>query len=536
MKIGVIVDDMRVAQWQARALRELKPLDGIVVYNNKRRRRARRSLRHAFYYALNLVAVRNPLTRFVPLGRDDPRILRVVDFEAEQEGAWQRLPEALLAEIARDRPAAILKFGLDLLRVPAADRLALPILSYHHGDPERYRGRPAGFWELVHGRSVIGQMVQILSNRLDAGAVVAFAETKVHAHSYRATLIEAYRASPLILARAIDKAVAGERLDKPVGGPAYRLPGNLIVLRLCLRLARAKAGRLVYGALFEKRWQVSTAPASPGEELPDPGRWRTLPCPRGYTFLADPFFAPDGSLLVEALNAASGKGEILLLDHGGPPVRLSNPAVHHSYPASVEEGGRHHIVPEFALWSPPRAYAWGREPWNGGRELDIAGRPHLLDPTFLRHEGGLYLFANIVEEGNGVLRLWRAPSLFGRFEEHPSSPIRISPIGARMAGEIVRGGDGSLTRLGQDDSGGYGDGLLMFEIEALAPDLYRERPAGRLRFEGVKGPHTLGFRDGTAVFDWYRERFSLLAGVRRLRARLQPSASREPHSKKGQNL
>jgi len=40
----------------------------------------------------------------------------------------------------------------------------------------------------------------------------------------------------------------------------------------------------------------------------------------------------------------------------------------------------------------------------------------------------------------------------------------------------------------------------------------------RIRFDGLKGPHTLNFRGGLAVFDWYRERFSAFAGVRRLAA------------------
>ena len=26
----------------------------------------------------------------------------------------------------------------------------LPILSFHHGDPSKYRGRPAGFYEILN--------------------------------------------------------------------------------------------------------------------------------------------------------------------------------------------------------------------------------------------------------------------------------------------------------------------------------------------------------------------------------------------------
>ncbi len=88
-----------------------------------------------------------------------------------------------------------------------------------------------------------------------------------------------------------------------------------------------------------------------------------------------------------------------------------------------------------------------------------------------------------------------------------------------MAGEIVSAGN-KLLRLGQDFRSGYGDGLLVFEIEELEPSAYRERRIGELRFRTVRGPHTLNFRDGTALFDWYRDRFSLLSGVRRLQGRI----------------
>jgi hypothetical protein len=88
-----------------------------------------------------------------------------------------------------------------------------------------------------------------------------------------------------------------------------------------------------------------------------------------------------------------------------------------------------------------------------------------------------------------------------------------------MAGEFLRSGD-RLVRLGQDDSGGYGDGLMAFVVEEIGPLRYRETLARTIRFDEVHGPHTLNFRGGTALFDWYRDRFSLLAGVRRLRGRL----------------
>ena len=128
------------------------------------------------------------------------------------------------------------------------------------------------------------------------------------------------------------------------------------------------------------------------------------------------------------------------------------------------------------------------------------------------------MFGNVRETGSNVLYLWHSDALEGSFKLHPECPIRISPRGSRMGGGIVEQG-GQLLRIGQDFSGGYGDGLLVFEIEELSPEQYREHFVGRIGFSDRKGPHTLNFRDGEMVFDWYVDRFAPLAGVRRLLGR-----------------
>lgn len=251
MKIGILTEGGRVAHWQAQALRKIAGDNEFVIFECAGAPSKRRPLAHALYYLLNLLAIRNRETAGVPL----PRELQIADrfdFEAQADGAWQRLPESMLGWIADHQPAVILKFGMGLLRIPTDTQLACPILSYHHGDPREYRGRPAGFHELLAGKTTIGQVVQILSNQLDAGRIVSFAETKVHPHSYREALVEAYRCSPLILERAIENAIAGRELPIGRNGTNYRLPANRVVLGFMAKLVRAKLHRLFYGAFFEK--------------------------------------------------------------------------------------------------------------------------------------------------------------------------------------------------------------------------------------------------------------------------------------------
>jgi hypothetical protein len=527
LKLAVIADAGHVQRFGLAAIDAITGCREISVFSCTNTRTRKKPLRHGAYYALNLLSVRNAWTAGVPVKQSAKRIAEAVEFESGYDGAWQVLPDPVIARLREGGFDAVLKLGMGLLRVPPPEVLPVPILSYHHGDPDRYRGRPAGFWEIAAGETAMGQIVQVIGNRLDAGRVVAFAETRVLPHSYKGTLIESYRHSALLINEAIRAAVSGAALAKPCKGRNYRLPGNWTVAKFALAMGVRKVRRLVYGALFEKKWSVSTAPAPKasvtavegGKLLPAPESWTTLKAAPGYTFYADPFFSrePEG-ILVEALRGTTGRGEIVLVA-GEEHRRISPAGGHFSYPYTLDVEGRQIVVPETASWRAPTAYrieAGGLEP-----ECELRMEPpvRVSDPSLIEREGMFYLFGNDPVLGSSTLMLWCAPSIDGPFRPHPRSPILVSPRGGRMGGRFLEA-EGRLIRFGQDLSGSYGDGLVAFEIEALTPSDYRERSIGDVRFTDRRGPHTLSVAGGRLLFDWYREAFSPLAGVRRLTARL----------------
>jgi hypothetical protein len=520
-RIALIVDNLSIRQWQANSLLQLDDDAEFILLNCTNTRFTRKLFGHGLYYLLNLLSLKTPSSRPVPL----PAALNIVeryDFAAEWDGAWQRFPPAVLDLLTARRPAVAIKFGMGLLRVP--DQLECRILSYHHGDPRRFRGRPAGFYELLENVATVGQIVQIISNQLDAGAIVAFAETRVQPHSYRATMAESYRTSPLLLSRALRNCLSGHVLPIPPEGRNCRLPSNLTVLRFAGKLLIEKVRRLTYGALFEKAWEVASARAdtrSPErliEAIGQPGDWQTVHRPRNYRFLADPFPHPRGGVIVEALRRSDGQGEIIHFKDEVARILCTGPG-HFSYPATVSAGGDWFMVPEVSEWTRPRIYRLTEQGCEYAAELDVEGAPRLVDATLHPGADGVYLFANDAAEGSEVLRLWTADSLFSRFTEHPDSPVLISPAGGRMAGTLVEIG-GQLCRLGQDCSRGYGRRIILFEVLEISRASYAERPADGLSLGGVTGPHTLNLQGGTAYFDFYRERFSPLAGLRRVRAAL----------------
>ena len=523
MRVAILCNGKDLARWQRQAVDKIAAEHELFLLACSEPPPPKRRLRHAAYYALNLASIRNRMTRRVPFPETGSAITDRFDVRPIADGAWATLPTEAIAWLKDRDIDAVVKFGLGLLKVPPPDSLPVPILSFHHGDPSAYRGRPAGYYELANNEPFVGQVVQVLSNKLDAGRVVAFAQSRAFRHSYRRTLIEAYALSPHLLAKALEAVAKDESLAVLTSGRNYRLPGNWAVALFLWRRMTALCKWLAYGAFVEKRWQVASCDIADG---PTPlttiasAESRPWSIPRilpPFRFHADPFFEGDaGRFLVEALNGWTGKGEILRIE-GESTHRLRGGAGHLSYPVTLDENGQTYVLPESSEWSPAGIFRLEYDRLVRVGDLDVGSRG-LIDPTPFRHDGRLYLFANRVEDGPSVLHLWSAPSLFGRFELHPSSPVRISARGSRMAGEVALWG-GQLYRLGQDCRNGYGDGILAFRIDTLSATHYGEAMIGQASFGQRRGPHTLNKRDGKLLFDFYSERFSPLAGLRRLAGR-----------------
>ena len=66
----------------------------------------------------------------------------------------------------------ILIGGFGIVKEPLLSAVSGGILSYHHGDMRKYRGQPAGFWELYYGEKEMGVTVQRISAGLDKGTPI----------------------------------------------------------------------------------------------------------------------------------------------------------------------------------------------------------------------------------------------------------------------------------------------------------------------------------------------------------------------------
>ena len=66
----------------------------------------------------------------------------------------------------------ILRFAFGILRGPILESARYGVWSFHHGDPEQYRGGPYCFWELRLKEARTSVVLQRLTAKLDGGIVL----------------------------------------------------------------------------------------------------------------------------------------------------------------------------------------------------------------------------------------------------------------------------------------------------------------------------------------------------------------------------
>lgn len=118
-----------------------------------------------------------------------------------------------------------IRFGFGIVVGEALTAPTFGVLSYHHGDLEEYRGRPAGFWEMYQGESTVGITVQRLTVSLDGGDIVAEKTVSIDQYCrWRSALAALYDASDSLLPEAIE-AIREQDVRKPETlGELYTTP------------------------------------------------------------------------------------------------------------------------------------------------------------------------------------------------------------------------------------------------------------------------------------------------------------------------
>ena len=522
----LIVDSDTISAWQARALQlNLDIIDIVEVLYCTNLRSRKKFVKNFCYYFLNIFAIQNIWTKRTSWAPYIGFNSKIHYFEARSKGIWELIPEENLNQIRTAQVDLVIKFGMGLLRDPRNLSARYGVLSFHHGDPRRYRGRPSGFYELLEDAQHVGAVVQELSNVLDGGKIRAFGSYQITRHSYRKSLEHLYQQSAYLLRIAIENCLSESYVDISCTGKNYTLPSNFTVIRFGISILRRRARRMLYGLFFRKLWSVgsTTVWTENNRGKSDLKIIQIIPKPKGVFFLADPFVIGNGSLLCEGSGIRQERGFLVRIG-GSPSVNLlhSNELndKHLSYPFPVLLSGQTFVLPEMAEHGPQKIFKLSDDDELIDGQLLLGLEDYrLIDPTLIYHSETWWLFAGIVGSEQDTLNLWFSQQPTGPFSAHKMNPVVRDPSKARGAGALFVS-NGKLFRPGQNNCFGYGNGVTISEVLQLDHDNYREEPVSTLSIDGLKGPHTYSANSDFAYVDFYQDKFYAFAWYLRIKSRL----------------
>jgi len=525
IKAAIIVDNLSLTEWQKKSLKEVEDLiDLKVILNCTNTKIKRRYFKHFLYYVINFFSLKNKITQKVKLKKNK---ITQIDFHSNYKGIWQTIPSEVISRFKKEDIKLVLKFGMNLLRVDKNIE-NFDILSFHHGDPRKYRGRPAGFYEIYEGAEKQGIIVQKICNSLDGGIIYDLAFVKIFHYSYKKSAQYFYEQSPKILRRALINYNHSSTIRVNNIGPIYKLPSNKIILLFIIKLLFRKIKRIFYGLFIEKHWNIVQFQNKKLSEIKNikVKKENIASIKNNYTFYADPFYAcNNNSIFIEGMNAISGLGEIIELEANNFKFIKKVFSGHHfSYPFTIQDNGVNYLFPEVASHSPPYLI---KEPFENQEKIILKGIEDLkiIDGTIFFHDNLYFLFFGLDYNSDSVLNLYFSEDLFGEYIPHPQNPIVINPKSARMAGKIILY-DGKILRFGQNNCYGYGSKISVNQIIKINKTQYIEKIIDEVSFSNFKGPHTLNIRGNNFLLDFYEEKFSILAGYRRLSVSLKKYLSK----------
>jgi hypothetical protein len=440
-----------------------------------------------------------------------------------------RFPDEAVETIRAKKLDVLLRFGFNILRGDILTAASNGVWSFHHGDPDYYRGGPAHFWEIYEHNPLSGAVLQILTEDLDAGRMLGKA---VFATAPGFSLIQ-NRVQPYYgsLHMAIQKLwelhqFGEEHLQRkmiplaPYAGKRkiYRAPTNVEIAAWLAPQLAGSLGRRAMGILGRKDrilpWRIAVrtgSRSSEGTGKTDMSGFQWIETPRGH-FYADPFlFEHEGKtwLFFEDYLYGEGRGvlacaEISAEGRLGAPEVVLDTGGHASYPHVFEADGSIWMVPETADSGATYLYRATKFPLEWKRETALLSFPG-RDATVFHDQGLWWMFVSLQDpRGRGlILYLFFSRELTGPWQYHPANPVSADVRSSRCAGAMIQR-DGEWIRLAQDCSRGYGYGFSFYRVVKLNTEEYEEELLLSVRPDwapGLVATHTYNRSGGLEVVD-----------------------------------
>ncbi|MEO7998074.1 MAG: hypothetical protein ABI852_11550 [Gemmatimonadaceae bacterium] len=430
---------------------------------------------------------------------------------------FHRFQEPDLERIRAAKLNVMLRFGFNIIKGPILESAQYGVWSFHHGDNQHFRGGPAYFWELYRDEPLSGIVLQVLSEKLDAGRILyrSYASTERGLSMKRNGASSFWKGSSFVIRRLRQLHTHGWewmkaelptfREDPKQQGKLYRLPTNGVMVRFFIASVWRNARKRLRNMGRMEHWFVA--------HKRDGQTFIELASPRNH-YYADPFVvARDGRtfIFLEDYDYKTKRGTLAHVEvHADNTVSPLHTVLdlpyHLSYPFVFELDNKMYMIPESASNKTVDLYEATSFPdhWTHVKTLQSGIRAY--DVTLLIRDGVYWWFASVVDRGTAScdeLFLFYSASLTGDWTPHPLNPIVSDVRRARPAGKFFER-DGKLIRPSQDCSLSYGGAMQLNEVLVLNKTQYVEQPVSRIDpdwMSGLVGTHTINQDAGLHVLD-----------------------------------
>jgi hypothetical protein len=419
----------------------------------------------------------------------------------------------------------LLRHGFGILKGDILDAARFGIWSFHHGDNTVNRGSPPGFWESAYSEPMTGATLQILTEELDGGNVIArcWRTTEPNAERNRRAILDL--SVPLIwreLQRLADTGKVSAEVSHLYDGRLYVEP----TLTQSLAYLRKRIANSIGGLRHRLDHRLGRRPlmwqlALGKEPIDTAALWRTKPIePPADRFWADPFLIEkDGRLFCffEEYDYPSHRAWISVgvidgdrFDYLGRDI---DTGYHMSSPFVIAHGAEIFLIPETGARKCIEIWRATDFPLAWERHTTVFEGVSVADTVLLEHAGRWWMFANIASGTEpdfcNELHVFMVdgPEL-REITPHPGNPVVMDAHTARNAGRPFIG-DGRIFRPSQvNNLGIYGYGLNLMEITELTPTRFAERVAHQARpnfHPGIIATHHFDALGDTFVIDICRK-------------------------------
>lgn len=436
-----------------------------------------------------------------------------------------------LQQIKLAKPDIILRFGFRIIRGEILLLAPLGVWSYHHGDPQQYRGGPPCFWEVINQEETTSSALLQLSEKLDDGLVLYQSHAQTDPLSVQRNANKVFWTSSHFIARVLNEiSVLGwEKWKRKIEDsqppqkeevPILTPPKSFEMIFAWFGLWTRNLARKISEGSKKPFWEITVSKRTGDEGLDQfldfkPIQSSSKARAKG-SFWADPFpFEFNGQTWVfyEDFDYSQKKGRIGLGLWDGRLLRETTVVLeenwHLSYPFIWEEKGKHFLIPESADSGKIYIYQATEFPFNWIR-IGVFFEGEAYDPTVVKIDNTYWLLVNQKPHPgtSGFVELYAYHSkdlINPVWVPHPLNPIVSDVRSSRPAGRIFEQ-NGKRYRPAQDSGRRYGHRIKIQEIQELNPVEYAEKTSRVIEGDeanGVLGMHTFNFTSSWIFSDAY---------------------------------